>query len=360
MDKILGGTMRPLRYGVTEYDREITQPGYVVLSPMRGQECFLLGMGGEIVHQWHLPAILGNYGYLLENGNLFVSVPTTGGPKLNAGAGRLLELDKDSNIVRDYIDPMQHHDFQLMPNGNIIYLAWELTPTSDSDRVRGGIPGSEHDDGGIHEDVLREVDGSGKVVWEWHVKDHMDYEKYSLRASTRRKEYGHANTCHVRSDGNLLISFRELDLIILVNRQTGNIDWEMCDRGWGGQHDCQWLDNENILLFANGSDQPTAEYSRILEINSATKQVVWQYKGKPQHTFYSPRISGVHRMPNGNTFICEGNHGRLFEVTRAGDIVWEYVSPFFHTHNAFGEVNHIYRARKYIKDDPRLNGLINK
>ena len=90
--------MRPLRYGVTEYDREITQPGYVVLSPMRGQECFLLGMGGEIVHQWHLPAILGNYGYLLENGNLFVSVPTTGGPKLNAGAGRLLELDKNSNM----------------------------------------------------------------------------------------------------------------------------------------------------------------------------------------------------------------------------------------------------------------------
>jgi hypothetical protein len=27
--------------------------------------------------------------------------------------------------------------------------------------------------------------------------------------------------------------------------------------------------------------------------------------------------------------ICEGNFGRLFEVTRDGQIVWEYVNPYF-------------------------------
>ena len=44
--------------------------------------------------------------------------------------------------------------------------------------------------------------------------------------------------------------------------------------------------------------------------------------------FYSAFISGAHRMANGNTFICSGATGRIFEVTRAGAIVWEYRSPF--------------------------------
>ena len=31
---------------------------------------------------------------------------------------------------------------------------------------------------------------------------------------------------------------------------------------------------------------------------------------------------------HGNTLICEGSNGRIFEVTPAGEIVWEYVNPF--------------------------------
>ena len=34
------------------------------------------------------------------------------------------------------------------------------------------------------------------------------------------------------------------------------------------------------------------------------------------------------RLPNGNTLICSGVKGRLFEVDVAGTIVWEYMSPF--------------------------------
>src|SRR5262249_44053306 len=37
----------------------------------------------------------------------------------------------------------------------------------------------------------------------------------------------------------------------------------------------------------------------------------------------------VRRLPNGNTFIDEGMNGRFFQVTPAGEIVWEYVSPYF-------------------------------
>ena len=41
-------------------------------------------------------------------------------------------------------------------------------------------------------------------------------------------------------------------------------------------------------------------------------------------------ISGAHRLPNGNTLICAGVRGTFFEVTPAGETVWEYVNPVVH------------------------------
>jgi len=43
----------------------------------------------------------------------------------------------------------------------------------------------------------------------------------------------------------------------------------------------------------------------------------------------APNISNAQRLPNGNTLSCEGNFGRLFEVTPEGAVVWEYVNPYF-------------------------------
>jgi hypothetical protein len=47
----------------------------------------------------------------------------------------------------------------------------------------------------------------------------------------------------------------------------------------------------------------------------------------------------------------------MFEVTQVGEIVWEYVSPFYNTVSPFGITNQIFKARKYSKKDPRLNNL---
>ena len=48
-----------------------------------------------------------------------------------------------------------------------------------------------------------------------------------------------------------------------------------------------------------------------------------------QGAFYSSHISGAQRLPNGNTLICEGRTGRIFEITAQGEVVWEYVNPYF-------------------------------
>jgi hypothetical protein len=93
----------------------------------------------------------------------------------------------------------------------------------------------------------------------------------------------------------------------------------------------------------------------VLEINPTTKEIVWQYdassSGKPFWSFFSSFISSARRLPNGNTLICEGMYGRLFQVNAQGEIVWEYVNPHFgewadHDTDSGGNLtNWIYRAQ---------------
>jgi hypothetical protein len=85
--------------------------------------------------------------------------------------------------------------------------------------------------------------------------------------------------------------------------------------------------------------------------NPIKKEIVWQYEAENSDqapwTFFSSFISSARRLPNGNTLICEGMTGRIFQVTPQGAIVWEFVSPYF-GRRAFGEnevrTNFVYRA----------------
>ena len=95
------------------------------------------------------------------------------------------------------------------------------------------------------------------------------------------------------------------------------------------------LDGANALARAN---------SRVLEINPVTLELVWSYAGP---RFYSSNISGAQRLPNGNTLITEGASGRLFEVTKEGKIVWEYIYPIF---AGAQSSNNVYRGYRLPYD----------
>ena len=57
------------------------------------------------------------------------------------------------------------------------------------------------------------------------------------------------------------------------------------------------------------------------------ESILWTYYAENKSDFYSEAISGAQRLPNGNTLICDGTHGRLFEVTTEGEVVWDYINP---------------------------------
>ena len=106
------------------------------------------------------------------------------------------------------------------------------------------------------------------------------------------------------------------------------------------------------MIFDNGWHTLTAPSpgSRILEVNPKTNKVEWEYKTLPPWEFFSSFISGSQRLPNGNTLICEGMTGRVFEVTYEGEMVWEYVNPFYGPDERFGNANRLFRAYRYDAD----------
>ena len=145
--------------------------------------------------------------------------------------------------------------------------------------------------------------------------------------------------------GNLLFCFRSLDIIGIVDREKNEVVW-----AWGlgiidGPHQPTMLDNGNILLYDNGTYRDT---SIAREIDPVSGDIVWQYEDGAD--FYSPYRSGVQRLPNGNTLICESDAGRIFEVTQDKEIVWDYYSPFL-GQGPQNQGRHVYRATRLTADE---------
>ena len=352
--------MRITNVGLLDLDQARAFPGYTLIAPLRGRSCYLVGMRGEVVHEWRLPERLASLAMLLPGGRLLTTTMTTEGPPILEGkGGHFREFDWDGNLVWEYVDHGQHHAFRRLANGNTLYLGWEPMPEDRVRLVRGGVPGTENLKGGrIYSDYLREVTSHGKPVWEWHAHG-LELERYPLADDCWRWEFAHANSCCPLPDGRVLVSFRHLDTIMVITRD-GRVDWEKREPLWGHQHDADALPNGNILLFANGMNNLTMPpASRVVELDPATGQTVWQYRAPQSWTFFSALISGAQRLPNGNTLACEGINGRVFEVTNAGDMVWEYVCPFFtHVFPNDGPCNCLFRAYKYATDSSEIGGRL--
>jgi hypothetical protein len=88
---------------------------------------------------------------------------------------------------------------------------------------------------------------------------------------------------------------------------------------------------------------------------NGSSKVIGDYVGEPPEQFFSAHISGAERQPNDNVLICEGAYGRVFEITRRGETVWEWVSPF-----ATSTQRHVrawvFRAYRSATDFPGLQG----
>lgn len=247
----------------------------------------------------------------------------------------------------------------------------------------------------LQDDLIVEIDKKGKILWQWLASDHFDelgFDYDALNAIYRKGwDWMHVNTMsrvgpnkwYDQGDErfnpeNIIIDGRETNIIAIIDKQTGKIVYrigpdytsttELRELGQIiGQHNAhiipRGLPGEgNLLVFDNGGDAgygaPTSqaptgsrrdrrEYSRVIEIDPITLEIVWQLDGRKlgyshESKFFSFNISNAQRLANGNTFVTEGAEGRLLEVTPEFEIVWEYINP--------DERNAIYRAYRIPYD----------
>jgi hypothetical protein len=341
--------------------------GYTLIANNAGgHHAHLVDIEGHICHRWHADAGI-SYAYLLPNGHLLLRThppkdagPATGFP---GSAASILELDWDSHVVWQYHNPMLHLDFERLPNGNTLILLWALLPADVASRIRGGYR-TDHDPRPMLGDVVQEITPDGAVVTQWRSWEHLSLEEDIICPLEARHEWTHCNAVNVTPTGDLLVSFRQISVVGIVNRATGHFRWKWGPGDISHQHYPTSLPNGHVLLFDNGSHRrgQGVPYSRVLEIDPATNQIVWEYCGEPPFSFYSPVISSAERLPNGNTLICEGSAGRIFEVTPDKEIVWEYIYPVF-TPGARAAgggprdaSNTVFRAHRYGADHPALQG----
>ena len=361
--------MKAYHRGTTYYDPMKCFNGYTLWSPLatvmegadnawdRPGEAHLMTMTGEIVHSWKLPFPTFQC-QLLPDGHLLAGMRTTENPDgqrpgvpprmMGGTMGWLMELDWDGNIVFQHKDLAFHHDFKKLPNGNYIYVAWEQLDAETIAKVRGGVKGSEQQGGVMWSDVYREVDPQGNIVWEWHAKDHLDFDKDIIGCTHPRDEWSHINDLWVCENGDIVSSSRHLDQVIKVSRATGDIVWRWgspsyldedglqinpTEKTLGGPHDAHIIPEGlpgagHMLCYDNAMYR---YLSRAVEVDVETGEVVWQSTPYPNYARgrvpFSAFISGARRMPNGNTVICEGGNSRFYEVTPDHEVVWEYWRP---------------------------------
>ena len=334
--------------GLIRYDSSGAYRGYTLFSPNGGEDAYLIDMEGNFVHHWQHPGGIA-YGFLLDNGNLLFRDQGSNPP----GADHVRELDWDGRLVWEHRDPsLRRHN--RLPNGNNLLLL-------QRDRISGGLTRSVrggyftgNDPGQMLGDQVVEVAPDGTEVNLWRSADHLDPATDVICPLERRDAWGSANDLTASPDGcTFLVSFRILDTVAMVDRSTGEFTWK-----WGSgiishQHHPTYLDNGNVLLLDNGSHRRGLSHSRVVEVDPSTSEIVWQYQGRPTVSFFTHFTGGAQRLPNGNTLITEGQQGRLFEVTPAGEIVWEYVSPFF-VPSQWGRANAVFRAHRYGPDHPAL------
>jgi hypothetical protein len=230
----------------------------------------------------------------------------------------------------------------------------------------------------------------GKVVWAWHVWDHLvqdlDKTKANYGDPAAHPEliclrggrgpnafWNHANSIAYNPKlDQVMVSARGQNEVWVIDHSTTTAQAASHAGGkhgkggdliyrWGNpaaysraaerdaqlnqQHDGEWVPEGypgagHVTIFNNGYNRGYTSIEEIIPPLDASGRYViepgkpfgpekpfWHYEAKNRTDFFSSEISGAHRLPNGNTLICAGVIGHLFEVTPEGEMVWQYVNP---------------------------------
>ncbi len=318
----------------------------------------------------------------------------------------------------------QHHDVEYLPNGNILAIVWDAYTSAQATAAGRTTAGASLWADKIVEIQPDFTNGGGTIAWEWKAWDHLVQDENatannfgSVANSPQLIDVNYVGGPATGSDWlhiNSVDYNPTLDQIVLSNHNFSEI-WIIdhstttaeasghtggnSGKGgdllyrWGNpraynqgtindqlcfaQHNAYWIDSGYtdagmIMIFNN---QTGSNYSTVDVLNPAVdasgnysytagkyapSNFHWTYTASTPSDFYAANISGAQRLPNGNTLICQGPSGRLFEVDKAGTIVWEYISPVsgngIIAQQSPAMNNLVFRAERYAADYTGFSG----
>ena len=125
--------------------------------------------------------------------------------------------------------------------------------------------------------------------------------------------------------GDIMISLRNINAILVFDPATLVVK-AITVGHFVRQHDPDFLDGSTISLLDNnnvGTD-PAHGSSRIVEYSFKTGRQRILFEGNAAHPFYTDFLGKQQRLSNGDLLITEATHGRAFEATPDGQVIWEY------------------------------------
>ena len=235
---------------------------------------FLVSVEGRV--EWEYRASSCNDLWVLPNGNLL----------FNTGHG-VREVTREQQVVFDYQSKSEIYACQRLTNGNTFV-----------GECNGGR--------------LLEIEPSGRIVKELRLLPEGKDGGHGYIRNARRLDNGHYLVTHY---GEQVVREYDADGKVVMNIPAK-----------GGPHSATRLSNGNTLISCG--DQPGG--GRIFEVDP-TGQTVWQVQGDELPGISLKFIAGFHRLPNGNTVLCNwlghGQFGKaphLIEVTREKQVVWTF------------------------------------
>jgi hypothetical protein len=175
-----------------------------------------------------------------------------------------------------------------------------------------------------HERVLIVEDG--EVTWEWRAET-----RYDPPPDPTKEDWLHINDVDRIDDGRFLVSVRNANQLLVLERGAGVVEVINADRddatdddGLVGdpsvlyhQHNPQWL-GDGAVLVADSENHRVVELHRT---DDGTWEPAWVRTGAGGQRFDWPRDAD--RLPNGNTLITDTRNARLVEINASGRVVWE-------------------------------------
>ena len=320
--------------------------GYTLFAPEYHTKTYLINNNGDIVNKWSSNYLQCADCYLLENGNLLRSCLPCINHKFPAGGitGRIEMFNWGGELIWEfeysYNEFCLHHGFKVMPNGNILMIAWERKEYDES--IANGRNPLSIPAGVIWPCYIIEVEPTlpigGKIVWEWHVWDHLiqDYDStkdnYGVVADhpelidlnfgllTGFLDWNHINSVDYNEElDQILISLHIQNEIWIIDHGTtteeaaGHTGGKSGKGGdilyrWGnpqayragtsddqklfGQHDARWVEpgcpgEGHITVFNNGFLRLDSLHSSVDEIIPPVDENGFYYL-EPGHA-YGPR-----------------------------------------------------------------------